>query len=158
MVPCSISRTVASPCRSFLVFTNDATVSPCIFGKIFLHARFRVVAAFVTDPGCGQSYSMQTTGSFRKINPTLETLVTSYHSMVDTLHRAPPNWWKEGSADASLLDENNEEYLMTNNEQNDDDDDNSRLVTKKTTFAHSLVLVIFELEGTLKNQEEEERQ
>ena len=53
-------------------------------------------ALFLADPGCNQAYSIQTTGSYRKFNPTLETLVSSLRANMDTLKRAPPDWWKEG--------------------------------------------------------------
>ena len=72
----------------------------------------------VTDPGCARSYSMQTSGSFRKINPTLATLVTSLEQIVDTLQRAPPEWWKEGG-DAIL----NEHHHYAREEEDEDDDE-----------------------------------
>jgi hypothetical protein len=46
--------------------------------------------------GCGLALTLHTKGSFRKVNPTLDTLVSSFHTMVDTLSRAPDAWWKEG--------------------------------------------------------------
>ena len=75
---------------------------------------------FRTDPECSRSISTQTTGSYRKVNPTLETLVTSLAEIVDTLQRAPPEWWKEGGTDDAALDNHKRLAL-----EDDDDDDES---------------------------------
>ena len=72
-----------------------------------------------TDPGCARSYSMQVSGSFRKINPALVTLVSSLEAMVDTLQRAPPQWWKEGGDNVTLDDAMNPSH----DEEEEDDDE-----------------------------------
>ncbi|KAL7555355.1 hypothetical protein ACA910_001391 [Epithemia clementina (nom. ined.)] len=47
--------------------------------------------------GCGQSIALRGSrrGKFRKTNPSLETIATSWKSIHKALTRAPPEWWKE---------------------------------------------------------------
>eukprot|EP00977_Amphora_coffeiformis_P008750 scaffold1983_cov165-Amphora_coffeaeformis.AAC.7 len=67
---------------------------------------------------------MQTSGSFRKINPTLQTLVTSLHTVMDTLQRAPPAWWKEGSDDTTQdLDDMECPTHMDQEQEEEEEDD-----------------------------------
>ena len=48
-------------------------------------------------PGCGQSIALRGNrrGKFRRTNPSLETIATSWKSIHKALTRAPPEWWKE---------------------------------------------------------------
>jgi len=71
---------------------------------------------------------MQTSGSFRKINPTLQTLVTSLQAIMDTLQRAPPAWWKEGNEEGAIQDLVDHDIMdypthMDQDHEEDDDDD-----------------------------------
>lgn len=86
-----------------------------------------LVSNFCTtiDPGCARSYSMQVSGSFRKINPALVTLVSSLEAMVDTLQRAPPQWWKEGAGDNDVTHDHAMLYPDHLDDEPDDDDDES---------------------------------
>ena len=90
------------------------------------HARARAVSFFQpTDPQCGSSISTQTTGSYRKVNPTLATLVTSLEEIVDTLQRAPPEWWKEGGGNDNNNVELSDHQIPLEEDDEDDDDDES---------------------------------
>ena len=57
----------------------------------------------LTVAGCGQSIALRGNrkGKFRKTNPSLETMVTSYHAIHQALRQAPPYWWKSSSNNTS---------------------------------------------------------
>lgn len=79
---------------------------------------------------------MQTSGSFRKVNPTLETLVTTLHAMVDTLQRAKPDWWKEGG-DAPLENNDDEASVDVQQQESSEEDEDSDATSTASISMHS---------------------
>jgi hypothetical protein len=73
--------------------------------------------------GCGIPLSVTGSrkGSFLKINPSLETVISSFQTICQTLDRAPKHWWNEGQ---EIIDEENVDPLGTdevNTNENDED-------------------------------------
>jgi hypothetical protein len=55
------------------------------------------------------------------VNPTLETLVLSLQQSIETLKRAPPNWWKEGGDIPAPFED--ESVVGDEDDDGDGDDD-----------------------------------
>jgi hypothetical protein len=83
-----------------------------------------------TVPGCGASIMVtgRSGGSFRAVNPSLESAVTAVNNIVQALARAQPAWWKqeheeEEQQHEQQLDEQDVLQQPTANNHEDDDDD-----------------------------------
>lgn len=65
-------------------------------------------------PGCGQPIALRGSrrGKFRKTNPSLETIATSWKTIHNALSRAPPGWWKEESPAKTNSSSENDESLV----------------------------------------------
>jgi hypothetical protein len=45
-------------------------------------------------------------GSFRKVHPALQTVISSFHTICQTLEQAEPDWWKDCKDDMTGSNEN----------------------------------------------------
>ncbi|CAB9509738.1 expressed unknown protein [Seminavis robusta] len=80
-------------------------------------------------------------GSFLKINPSLETVLSSLQTICQALDKAPSNWWEHGKEDDDLIEEGNEE----------DDDNSSR---SSCSSGEMITLDVSSPPGNLKNDDD----
>jgi hypothetical protein len=60
---------------------------------------------------CGMPMTLHK-GSFRKVHPALQTVISSFHTICQTLEQAEPDWWKD-CKDNSMTGSNNENSNVT---------------------------------------------
>ena len=61
-------------------------------------------------------------GSFRKVHPALQTCMTSFREICQTLQQAEPDWWKDCSSSPAGEEEHFSNALQTEEPENADDD------------------------------------